>query len=108
MDGAAAFLSFQGKSSIRRTFIWVPSISRGREVIPANYRALSPFREGRALIVDREGRFGMIDRSGKVVIPASYDELGPFEKTVLPLPMISTGDLSTKPTRSSLKTALRR
>lgn len=34
MDGAAAFLSFQGKSSIRRTFIWVPSISRGRKSFP--------------------------------------------------------------------------
>lgn len=57
---------------------------QGQEVIPANYRALSPFHEGRALIVDREGRFGMIDRSGKVVIPASYDELGPFEKNRAP------------------------
>ena len=36
------------------------------------------------MIVDREGRFGMIDRSGKVVIPASYDELGPFEKNRAP------------------------
>ena len=26
----------------------------------------------------------MIDRSGKVVIPASYDELGPFEKNRAP------------------------
>lgn len=84
MDGAAAFLSFQGKF-IHPSNLYMGAINKqGQEVIPANYRALSPFREGRALIVDREGRFGMIDRSGKVVIPASYDELGPFEKDRAP------------------------
>jgi hypothetical protein len=65
--------------------VFLGAINRkGQEVIPADYRGLSAFRNGRALIVDEEGRYGMISPRAEVLIPATYDQLGFFENGLAP------------------------
>jgi hypothetical protein len=53
---------------------------RGRMAIEPKFEFLAYFENGLALF--REGgQYGMVDRNGDVVIPASYERLGRFEKT---------------------------
>ena len=70
---------------IRPSSLFVGAINKqGQEVIPTDYQAVSAFENGRALVVDREGRCGMIDVKGRTVVPAAYDQLGFFNHGLAP------------------------
>jgi hypothetical protein len=69
----------------RPSSVYLGAINKkGQEIIPANYRGMSGFLDGRALIVDEEGRYGMIGTGGEVLIPATYDKLGFFQNGLAP------------------------
>ena len=45
----------------------------GKELIPCQYRGVYLFSEGMGLVWSADGRFGYVDRSGRVVVPCKYD-----------------------------------
>ena len=53
---------------------------RGRMVISPRFLYAGSFREDRAIIVDKDDKYGFIDPSGTLVIPARYDETESFHE----------------------------
>lgn len=45
----------------------------GNVAIPAQYSRAHTFREGRAIVCDRNDRYGVIDTSGRAIIPIEYN-----------------------------------
>ena len=47
--------------------------SRGIDVVPPQFRSTMPFSDGRAVVSNSKGRYGYVDKSGKLVIEFRYD-----------------------------------
>lgn len=54
----------------------------GKIVIPAKYSVAQPFREGLAVVINRNGRYGFIAADGKVVVPLKYTFANAFKDGV--------------------------
>ncbi|MEM8885352.1 MAG: WG repeat-containing protein [Planctomycetota bacterium] len=79
-EGAPASRNFRSTALVRARSgrVWGYRDPRsGRFVIPPRFRIARQFRHGRAA-VQVNGRFGFIDRKGKLVIPAQYDRCSDF------------------------------
>lgn len=51
----------------------------GKMVIPARFRGVTTFAEGRAAVKDsKSGKWGFIDPQGAWITPAQYDYAAPF------------------------------
>ena len=50
---------------------------RGEPVVAAQYTAVQPFQDERA-VVERDGAFGAVDEDGQEVVPLAYDALNGF------------------------------
>ena len=45
----------------------------GEEIVPCIYKAIGPFEEGLAVVVDDQGKYGYVNVDGKFVIPCRYE-----------------------------------
>lgn len=61
------------------------AINAGRWAISPQYAEAEPFKNGRAVVVNARGRFGMIDRKRKTVIPFQFGFLGDFDGPLAPM-----------------------
>src|SRR5438105_11142260 len=53
--------------------------SRGRIVVQPSYKLGSFFFEGKASVIDTDGKSGFIDGTGNLVIPCRFQGLGEFK-----------------------------
>ncbi|MDO7853323.1 WG repeat-containing protein [Hymenobacter convexus] len=56
---------------------WGFADSGGRLVIPAQFTAAEPFKNGRA-VVAKDGAYGVVSEDGKEIIAPAYDALNPY------------------------------
>ncbi|MDO7848226.1 WG repeat-containing protein [Hymenobacter sp. M29] len=56
---------------------WGFADANGQLVIPAQFTAAEPFKEGRA-VVAKDGAYGAVDEDGKEVIAPAYDAMNPY------------------------------
>ena len=47
-------------------------------IIPAQFKDARPFGDGLAAVSNQDGKWGMIDRTGKVIVPFEYYSIGTF------------------------------
>lgn len=55
----------------------------GKEVIKPQYESPTTFVNGYAAVKNKEGRTGLIDKTGKVQIPFDYDYIGDYENELV-------------------------
>ena len=70
-DGKILFLDAAGRVAIDKGFMYSP-MSDGYV-----------FHAGHCAVTDAEGRYGLIDRRGEMVVPAEYDEILYYEEQAL-------------------------
>lgn len=79
-SGAASVVLQDAQGKIRKLYI----NKKGIPLFSHSFDFSSDFRDGRALVV-KNGRWGYIDLSGKIVIPLDYDFAGDFSEGLAPV-----------------------
>jgi hypothetical protein len=68
-----------GRMGVRREGKWGFLDTKGKEIIPCQYRDLEAFNDGLAPVKDwGSGKWGVIDRNGVMVVPPQFEHLAWF------------------------------
>jgi hypothetical protein len=70
-----------GVVRVRRNDKWILTSGGGRVVSEAEYDAMDPFYDGKAVIL-KDGKYGAIDSRGRVIVEPKYDYIMGYDNGV--------------------------
>ena len=78
----------EGLAAVQRNGLWGYIDTEGNEVIPCIYKGTEygnyafPFSEGMAVIIDKDGKYGYINKKGEMIVKPQFEEAGNFSEGV--------------------------
>ena len=78
----------EGLAAVQRNGLWGYIDTEGNEVIPCIYKGTEygnyafPFSEDMAVIIDKDGKYGYINKKGEMIVKPQFEEAGNFSEGV--------------------------
>lgn len=78
----------EGLAAVQRNGLWGYIDTEGNEIIPCIYKGTEygnyafPFSEGMAVIIDKDGKYGYINKKGEMIVKPQFEEAGNFSEGV--------------------------